>query len=325
MFTFAAFPCVLVARLATIVSIMGISKTFRIRASSRGRVEKDTLSSQKSTECNDVVVDDCGGNESRLAPALPVGGIKQGVSGTRKSNRQLGGSGGLIATVGREFHLGKPSKSTPKRTPRALAALRTFIKDSVKEEARPLPNTPRSKRQAARSKQARSTVQCAAAVGPATLRMPINCDQPTYLATEICCSKRKLPAYSLPEPAPPLKGPSSSLPTSMSCPVRRKKRSWQIAQSGIGALTCGAIRTVAPRSEAVSMPAQNVGTWEGTGILPLCGEEGCMAPASYGFLESGRVDFCAKHAVGVGMVDLLDHRWGPDQDYYKDSILICSP
>ena len=48
-----------------------------------------------------------------------------------------------------------------------------------------------------------------------------------------------------------------------------------------------------------------------------------MAPASYGFLESGRVDFCAKHAVGVGMVNLLDHRWGPDQDC-KDSILVCS-
>lgn len=302
---------------------MGSSRSFRKRVSSRGRVEKDTLRSRKSTECSDVVVNDYGGNESRLAPTLPVGGIKQGLSGKRKSNRKLGGNGGLAATVGREFHLGKPPKSKSKSTPRALAALRTFIKDSVKEEARPLPSTPRSKRQEARSKQARSTVQCAAPVGPATLHMAINCDHPTYQTTEKYCSKRKHPAYSLPEPAPPLRGPPAPLPPSMSCPVRRKKRSCQIAQSGIGALTCGAIRTVAPRSEALSMPAQNVSTWEGTGILPLCGEEGCMAPASYGFLESGRVDFCAKHAVGVGMVNLLDHRWGPDQDC-KDSILICS-
>lgn len=61
-------------------------------------------------------------------------------------------------------------------------------------------------------------------------------------------------------------------------------------------------------------PSQNLGFWEGSPnvagcTLPPCGEEGCLAPASFGFVESGRVDVCERHAA-MGMVDLLNTHCG---------------
>lgn len=74
------------------------------------------------------------------------------------------------------------------------------------------------------------------------------------------------------------------------------------------------LHSSSPASVVGCCPAQNLGFWEGSpGVggctLPPCGEEGCVAPASFGFMESGRVDVCKRHGA-VGMVDLLNARCG---------------
>lgn len=85
-----------------------------------------------------------------------------------------------------------------------------------------------------------------------------------------------------------------------------------------------------PTSVVRCCPAQNLGFWEGSpGVggctLPPCGEEGCVAPASFGFMESGRVDVCKRHAA-MGMVDLLNARCGMEDCacHYRPSNALSS-
>ena len=371
------------------VTTMGLANSFRssvaTRSQTRSLLAADTSRIQVPTERRGIIVTNRG-TESGIALSMPlatpVGGIrpptpKPCILDAHASDR-IPENGSPEARFCKQVYLNKLRRPTPRRNTRA-AALRSFdsfgIKQYLSAEVPAIPPTQSPAAAAAeaaeavrktytgritrvptpaRSKRGRVAAPCQTTVSPSTPRATSgdgNLPSPTLnTCRNVASSKRKLPAPSLSQLPPPSKSSSSIRPPSPAMPVRRKKRAWHKSESGMGALTCGAIRTVVPRSgsEVVradrcsdiftehftqqqmlssgSILAQNIGAWEGTGLLPLCAERGCLAPASYGFMESGRVDFCPKHAVVVGMVDLLDRCWGPDQNgcNHSTSRICCS-